>query len=399
MYRYEIPESLRNDRVFRIDRSQPWREDWDRFDFLLEAIYKALVISGTIPETDVLAFRSNKAEVAIFEDRGRWSVLWDERFFDYLALQLDLLAEDDPDVIRGQVFRTLSRYAGEVHVVEDPYFAIIMQKHARYFIDGKGPVDRDVEMLMFLESLFRVMRTFVLCHELGHIAVKNHEIRDLQKKNLETVFASLQFIVDKKLFSPSLGEFGGNDETHIRRIAAAAEDKNTENEMIIDAFALGQTFQAERALLDKSGLGDSEPDVVRMFVTIYQAMILLYYIMASMNGFREMLRPKSVRNNFTLDKFRSASTLSSRADIRGQLCSIMIASEVQHDIRIIERVSDACSQAEVDMRRRFRSTQLNAYAEFLRDLDRDRLVREADRLRSELNNKKAAARAARQYGF
>src|SRR5260221_3256144 len=393
--RLEVPRSLEVDRLTQHAPSHAWRGVLDRFDDVLGPVIITITAVLGVPLVDVLSFRSNRCEVSLLNEDSRWSIAWDERFFDYIAIQVMALAAKDQKTIENIVFGTLFRYAGEIQLIDNPHFALLLTKAGYSYYDGElQGFDAKKPMVPRLQIVFRIVRTFILCHELGHIGIRDLEFRRQEVNNLRNALQVYKDVsADKSFVQPYSTE--GVRQNVLRMVEEAA----IKDEILVDSFALGQVFEVEFALLAKQGSKTDGADAASRIALIYHAIMLLYYCMASMNGVREMMSPKAIVNNSQLSEFRSVSALVSRSDIRGTLWSIISAQHFDFDIRKTTLVTKAIKHPKRDLMARFRATQLPVYNAILGGTDRKGLLSDANDLRKSITEKSAVSAASFLLGY
>jgi hypothetical protein len=391
----KVPQSLEADRFTLRDPSHGWRDIWDQFDAMLGGVLIAVSALPAMPPVSVLSFRSNRCEISLLKERGSWSIAWDERFFDYIVLQLMALAATDSKTIENMVFGTLFRYAGEIQMMDDPHYALLLARAGYSYYDGElQSFDAKADMVKILPIIFRIMRTFILCHELGHIGMRDLEFRKQEANNLRN---AIQLYKDMAADKSRIGQY--SSEENSQRVLGMAGETAVKEEILVDSFALGQTFEAEKAALEKQGMRIDGPHVINRLALIYQAMMLLYYCMATMNGVKEMMSPKAIVHNIGLRQFRSVAALSSRSDIRGTLWSMMAAQHFDFDPRKAIRITKAIKHPKRNLMERYRATQLPVYEAMLQQTDRKGLLSDADDLRKKISIKDAANAVAHFYAY
>jgi hypothetical protein len=174
--RPEIPKSFEGDRFTISVPAHPWRDMWDRDDNALSTVLAAAASQVSVPPVDVLSFRSNRCEISILNEYNFWFIAWDERFFDYIVFQLLALAAEDAAVIENLTYGTLFRYAGERQLTDNPHLALALTTIGYSYYGGEAQSsDSNEEAVEALLIIYRIMRTFILFHELGHIGVRNRE--------------------------------------------------------------------------------------------------------------------------------------------------------------------------------------------------------------------------------
>ncbi len=116
----KVPQSLLSDRFCRSGSTERWREPWDRFDGTLDVWLKTINELRLPVPVPVQSFRSNRCGISVVNEASGWVVAWDERFFDYVLLQLQLLRHESEQAVRWPLFRWLIQYVGEGYAVSDP---------------------------------------------------------------------------------------------------------------------------------------------------------------------------------------------------------------------------------------------------------------------------------------
>ena len=134
-------------------------------------------------------------------------------------------------------------------------------------------------------------------------------------------------------------------------------------------------------------------------VLIYQSIMLLYYCMATMNGVREMLSPKGIKQNIELDGLRSAVALSSRADLRGNLWLLLAWRHLDLDEKKATQLSQISKHSKLDFTARYRATQLPMYLSAISTASREQLIARTDMIQKQLSEQDAIAAGARLFAY
>ncbi len=165
--------------------------------------------------------------------------------------------------------------------------------------------------------------------------------------------------------------------------------------MLADAFAVSTVMSTEIGMLRHEETNPPTEKIVLVLNLVYESIMLLYFIAATMNGVREWLKPKSIQHKFKMTDFRSVSALSARANIRGMLWTIFSNQELGGDIAKARLLREH----DIGLRKNYLDTQVPAYETLRGSFDRVRVLREADDLRQKIDDTKARRRAAECYGF
>lgn len=391
------PNAVRAGRVLRSGKPEEWRSDWDSHDDLVIALIESFEEEGVIGKTTVRSFRSNLAEIAILNDNFGWSVAWDERFFDHIVGQVKMLSLASEEHVRLSLTKRLLNYVGEGHIFSDPFYALSLAKAAEP-LHFHNPTVSISEVFYFqLRDCYRLMRTFVLLHELGHAAIRNPQEQEIMSKNLKVVIDALKRAkndeIDREIEQRYWRGHGSSDD-FITQVLSQCEAGTVSKEMQVDLFAVYWLLMSEIGLFEGENEKPPDSSMAWALKMVYEAIMLLYFIMATMNGAKEWLRPKSIVQQFEMKDFPSVGALTARADVRGRLWAIFVSEHFAHDPGRLSLL-----HKDAGFRERYLSTQHQAYSRLLNGFDRNRVLKEANELRSKIGYRDARDQAAEEYGY
>ena len=372
----EFPSEIREHRLCRNGSPEAWRASWDQDDNSRTAELGFFQKSHSLKNLNVSSIRTNLSSISIIRRNDGWLLLWDERFFDYLILQLGLLHQGYDAAAQIFLCTTLFRYMAENYAVDDPHYCLTLLDAAeqipRSSVEPQAPSPHAIR---WLKRIFGVVRQFVLFHECAHIALKDPIERQKQTDNFRVVLDDVRRNAPRNnLMSPEALK------TLQDIVATESADPSAAEEMMADIMSLSFIMKAELMKIDLNTLGHSNKskEITAALAGIYEAIMLLYFMTSTMNSLQEYFRPKSIRHHFEFDQFKSISLLSARADIRGRLWAIMMHQELSYDIKRINLVRSA----NLGFRDIYMQTQFRIIDQLKRGFDRKRLLGEAVELRA-----------------
>jgi len=395
-----LPSGLAFDRMCRNGDSEVWREPWDVGDGIISAMLSDLNRSHSQGPIAVHSYRSNSSEISIVRDETGWQVGWDERFFDHLILHLLLLREPAEENVRMQLASLITLYIGETYLVSDPHYAKTLIEEAEAFSPHTGRVffDAPDEFMLRLECCFRMMRAFVLFHEWAHIALKQPDIYDRERKVLETTLKEAKEATRRQNSAKKMNR-GFQSEYFVDKLADAVSESSGRSdvvdEMLADTCALNALVQMEIVHMKHSRPNMTVKHAAWVFSLIYESIVLLNFFLFTMNGARELLRPKSIRHGFTMGQFRSVRALTARADVRGNLWKLKAAQHFNYDINQLTLLAEM----NVGLKEHYSQTVAQSWYQFQLRFRRADALANADKLRSKITEDAAREEIAERLGY
>jgi hypothetical protein len=393
-----IPDGLTAGRLHRSAAVESWRDGWDRFDDVAMAWLTAINDvnkSHALEPVEVASFRSNRGEVSILREADHWVVAWDERFFDYLIVQLQLLHYTSPELAKPHLYMLLLNFVGESCAITDPCYAVTLWHEAARYRRDTAKLRIDSRFDAIVKSHYRMMRQFILAHEVGHAIIKQPEARKIERQNFSTVANILRESLKDANFlaSPRLRFYSGGDlspREFAKEMLEAAEGGDHSEELLSDFFAVRSVMDTEIAILEKQGIARADEQTGYVLALIYQSIRLLFLMTATMNKVHEWLQPKSIIYSIGPDQFKSIAALEVRHDMRGYLWNLYAEQVRPRDTRTQKRINAqvriACDQ--------YMNIQMPIFADFMHTFyNRGRLLRQANDLRN------AQRRAQELYGY
>ena len=165
-----VPSSFKGDRFTRSGATSGWPYAGPQFDPLIRSRFDRLQeqIGIAVP---VHSCRSNRSEILTINRPNGSEIAWDETFFDYVLVQLEMTCTNSLHVLTPWLGSRLLGYVGETVAFEYPHHAIVLWHLAESAFPPEPPSAALPEQKPVLGDCFRIIRAFVLFHELGHIAI------------------------------------------------------------------------------------------------------------------------------------------------------------------------------------------------------------------------------------
>jgi hypothetical protein len=242
------------------------------------------------------------------------------------------------------------------------------------------------------------MRTFVLFHEWGHIALRDAQVRVMESKDLDMIINVAKEISSDPNRLQHVHKYFRKDSSADKifdLILGQFQRDELLEELLADIFAIKYVIHAELIADNTRHKGSSPERTALVFRLVYEAIMLLYYITATMNSTQELFKPKAIRNEFELKQFQSVSALVGRADARGKIWQIMLAQHFNNDLKYLQLVQ----YIKIGLCERYLITQLNAATKFQLAFKRQKFLRDVDESRLIIDEAKARLDAKREYGF
>lgn len=389
-----IPDGLKSIRLHRSGGAEDWRVGWDFGDDIAMKWLAAINETQASGPITVASFRSNVSKISILKESSRWIVAWDERFFDYLIHQLLLLQSPSAEMIAPYLYTCLLRYIGEAYVLVDPYYAVTLFHEAIRRDPGPKEVPKNKHIDSMIRAHFRVMRAFILAHEIGHVILQQPEAQEMERRNLRAVIERLRSALnDPNFFGPHARFYSSgplSPQEFTAKMVAAADGGEHATEILVDFFAVRSVIDEEVAAVRAEGGVHADSGIAFALMFMYQSIRLLYLLTATMTKAREFLSPKAIRHGLDLDQFKSIAALEVRNDMRGHLWRLY--SEQIHPLDSDTRRRVGAETNVVCLR--YLSSQLPAFSNFINTfIDRQRLLSRADDLRN------VQRRAGELYGY
>lgn len=325
-------------RLFRSGAAEDWRKPWDFLDRNIEEALFAVAEAEGFDRPDIYSFRSNQASISILGDGTKWSVAFDERFFDYL---LTALLPFGANIPRTEAFKAnLLAYAAEVSAVEDPYFASsLLRLKARLFGGAPGVAVRFAPgRLANLKAIYRIARIFVLAHEIGHIAMCTQAIRARETGNLEFVVHSTLDLAGRYSGEASSRAEAYKSLAHL--LKQEMSDPNSSEEFLADVFAVRTTMDVWISISKVAVERElSEHSLVKLCHEVYEALRLIFLTSYVLALTKDFFRYKAAAYDFGPCTDPTVIQLVARQEVRGRLWQIYFAQQMNFDPEALLRSS------------------------------------------------------------
>lgn len=274
------------------------------------------------------SFRSNLAKISVLQrNKGASILLWDERYFDLIfdVVKKAVFVKDEKiskELINSHIADFYGN-GGIYWIVNNPFLALVLQGISYKLRSELQAPTAEINSIQKCHAvhIFRIIKTFCLLHEIGHLA----ESDMLEKQFLSFNVDRLQDTYSNELFQ---NIYSQEERSHIERVAKYMDNGNTKRELRADIYALKKLFEYEKIYIEDNCAFETWDEVKTIHsLLINEAMILFHHAQADFDLIKRFTAKSSSSINILGDE---QQMLLARGDARIYLATIF-APEIFSD--------------------------------------------------------------------